>query len=46
MARLTSPSGAVVEVRDDKVADMVRRGYEAEKSTSTRTAKKATAKKS
>ena len=46
MARLTSPTGAVVEVRDDKSDELVRRGFEAEKSTSTRTTKKAATKRS
>lgn len=30
MARLTSPQGAVVEVRDDKVAELLRMGFSQE----------------
>lgn len=44
MARLTSPQGAAVEVRDDKVDELLRMGFSKEESKSA--PKKASSRKS
>lgn len=38
MARLTSPQGATVEVRDDKADELLRRGFEVEKAPAKKSA--------